>query len=227
MPDKDKDGRLLGYIEKEINHTWERRFLILDGTLLKVYRREPKNATQEGEFDVSINTKYVTKVAVCKVRPKKTFCFELGTPQETHYFSPENESEMTEWIEALKQATVPKRVGSARMVSSGHRGSNPSEGKKAEVNYQTKVVGGVVVRTPIRSTTDDLEEPVTSKSEKLLGRRPDGLRIIKSGYCIKQGAKVCLIYHTPVDSNVIRCSRSDEELETEIFCIGSSSFLLL
>jgi hypothetical protein len=134
---------------------------------------------------------------------------------------------MTEWIEALKQATVPKRVGSARMVSSGHRGSNPSEGKKAEVNYQTKVVGGVVVRTPIRSTTDDLEEPVTSKSEKLLGRRPDGLRIIKSGYCIKQGAKVCLIYHTPVDSNVIRCSRSDEELETEIFCIGSSSFLLL
>lgn len=31
---------------------------------------------------------------------------EIGTPQETHYLEAENQTEMDEWIEALKQATV-------------------------------------------------------------------------------------------------------------------------
>ena len=50
---------------------------------------------------------------------------------------------------------MPKRAGSARQggrtSSSASKESSQAEGKKAEVNYQTKVVGGVVVRTPMRS----------------------------------------------------------------------------
>ncbi|XP_062517263.1 pleckstrin homology domain-containing family A member 1-like [Corticium candelabrum] len=196
MPYRDKDGRLCGYLDQEIDNTrWSSRFFILDGPLLRIYRKEPQNLIQEKEFLSELNTKYVTKIAVCKVRPKKQYCFEIGTPQQTNYFECESHTEMDEWIEALKQATVPKRSGSTKIGASATASNSgtetkPADVKKADVNYQTKVVGGVVVRTPIRTSCEDSDETLTTKPDIGLLKRPDRLRIIKAGYCVKLGAKV-------------------------------------
>ncbi|XP_065827650.1 pleckstrin homology domain-containing family A member 1-like [Oscarella lobularis] len=187
MPYRDKHNRLCGQVEKEsAQGSWSTRFLVLDGTILRIYRSATKDLQGEDILD-EINTKYVTKVAPSAVRPKKMFCFEIALPDKTHYFEAENETEREEWIEQLKQATVPKRVNSSRSS-----GGEP----KAEVHYQTKVVGGVVVRTPIlRSGSatafdpSDVESAERCKAESI-DRKPDGMRILKAGYCVKQGAKM-------------------------------------
>eukprot|EP00118_Oscarella_pearsei_P004873 m.21600 g.21600 ORF g.21600 m.21600 type:complete len:291 (+) comp28189_c0_seq2:220-1092(+) len=188
MPYRDKQNRLCGYVEKEGQHgSWSSRFLILDSTILQIYRAQPKT-DETGEKPVDeINAKYITKVAPSVVRPKKAFCFEIATPDKTHYFEAENETEREEWIENLKQATVPKRENSVRCVG---------DPKSAEVHYQTKVVGGVVVRTPIQrsgsSSVFELEsaEGVERSKSDSVSRKADGMRILKAGYCVKRGAQM-------------------------------------
>ncbi|CAJ0964813.1 unnamed protein product [Ranitomeya imitator] len=94
------------------------------------------------------------------------------------------------------------RPGSAQTSEMGSTGSGSQE-KKTQTAYETKIVGGVVVQTPIIQNGSECPEVFHHEvsSHTLLRRShslvpqlpykpPSSICVLKSGYCVKQGHMV-------------------------------------
>ena len=93
---------------------------------------------------------------------------EIGTTTITHILAADSAEERDEWIETLRKASVrhhDNTDGLLHLVVSQMRQSAPLKAaaaaqpgatgdKKSDgTSYQTKIVGGVVIRTPIQQVS--------------------------------------------------------------------------
>ena len=86
---------------------------------------------------------------------------EIGTTTVTHVLAADSAEERDDWIDTLKRASVRHwqshkhtivwpSYSQIRQSARPHGGSQHGEKKSDGVSYQTKIVGGVVHRTPIQ-----------------------------------------------------------------------------
>ncbi|XP_028390821.1 pleckstrin homology domain-containing family A member 2-like [Dendronephthya gigantea] len=195
MPERDSYGRLGGYLEVEEHDyadAWRKRFVLLDDTTLRFY--PGKETMQESIKDApnqTIDLAYITKVAITTNKPTADYCFEIHTASKKWYLKSDSESEIEEWFKALHKAAVnPSREsigGVERGGSVKSTCSNDSlEDTQSNVSYETKIIGGIPVRT-VKTNTGD---PDSLPNSRCNSGTSDTIRPIKGGYCIKQGAVV-------------------------------------
>ncbi|CAB3979714.1 pleckstrin homology domain-containing family A member 2 [Paramuricea clavata] len=194
MPERDQHGRLGGFLEIEDHEymdAWRKRYVLLDETTLKFYFG--KETMQESIKDApseTIDLAYITKVAITTNKPKADYCFEIHKASKKWYLRSESESEIEEWFKALHKAAVNPNVERAGSVKSTD--SNDSidytinTEPESRVCYETKIIGGIPVRT-VKTNTGDSDSLPNSRCNS---GTSDSIKPVKGGYCVKQGAVV-------------------------------------
>lgn len=196
MPYLDRQSRTCGFLdieEHENSDRFYRRYFILDihKNFLLWYMDNPQNLPVGTEYVGSLRLSYISKVneASLKQKPKAVFCFVINALSRRYFLQANDAADLKEWVIALNNATkitVPK-VPSVTQSSDVTPVSNPSQSTSRQA-YKTKIVGGVVVHTPVQQSetddvfTSDLGSHVTLK--RCQSVRPN---IVRSGYCVKQG----------------------------------------
>ncbi|XP_065104406.1 pleckstrin homology domain-containing family A member 2 [Paramisgurnus dabryanus] len=193
MPYLDRQNRTCGFLDIEENDRFFRRYFILDThkNFLSWYMDNPQNLPVGTECVGSLRLSYISKVneASPKQKPKVAFCFVINALSRRYFLQANDEVDLKEWVVALNNATkitVPKGSPVARS-SDVTTVSNPSQSTSG-LAYETKIVGGVVVHTPVQqSETDDVFTSDLGSHVTL--RRCQSVRpnILRSGYCVKQG----------------------------------------
>ncbi|XP_062859293.1 pleckstrin homology domain-containing family A member 1 isoform X2 [Trichomycterus rosablanca] len=229
MPYVDRQNRICGFLDIEENENsgkFLRRYFILDtmeGSLVW-YMDNPQNLP-EGTANVgSLKLTYISKVSdATKLRPKAEFCFVINAGMRKFYLQANDKQDLVEWVNVLNNATkitVPK--------SGDHGGQNPAEacvevlGAMKQVSYKTEIIGGV----PIITTTQEKGEGQNgaergalrkphSQMPYYLSRANQDQSVVKSGFCVKQGAlmKNWKRRYFMLDENAISYFKSDLERE--------------
>lgn len=194
MPKRDEHGRLGGFLEiEEYTDAWRRRFVLLDESTLKLFKgKDTMQDSMEDEPIHTIDLVYITKVAITTTKPKVEYCFEIHTASQKWYLRSNTDSEIEDWFKALHKAAVnPKRDGDNKAThnigkNSGSiksTGSTESEDLDSDLVYETKIIGGVPVRTVKAGAADSSSLPLNRSNSYLETIKP-----VKEGYCVKQGA---------------------------------------
>lgn len=185
MPYSNANGFYCGTLMKESreNGSWIRRFFVLNPTnhRLQYYTEDCayKDDLSKHKPIEDINCQYITKVGVASSRPKLLNCFEIGTTTVTHVLAADSAEERDDWIDTLKRASI-------RQSAKPHGGSQHGEKKSDGVSYQTKIVGGVVHRTPIQQPANPVQLTAADLAKQSLSRGFP--RVIRAGHGIKIGA---------------------------------------
>ena len=151
------DDKAVGtvFVESRETGNYSKNYMVVDFTLHKIrlyppdaeFLQEPKTHLEE------ICCQYITKVGPMSTRPRILNCFEMVTTTGTYNFAANNPEERDEWIDTLKKSSM--KHSSTKMASLN----------KSVVSYQTTIVAGVVIRTPIPGTSQDTAD--TDSAEKL------------------------------------------------------------
>ncbi|XP_059180146.1 pleckstrin homology domain-containing family A member 1 isoform X2 [Centropristis striata] len=228
MPYWDRQNRICGFLDIEENESsgrFLRRYFILDtqeGNLLW-YMDNPQNLPKGAENVGSLKLTYISKVSdATKLRPKAEFCFVINAGMRKFYLQANDQQDLVEWISVLNNATkitVPK-------PDEGHTAhtETPQEvlGAMKQVSYRTEIIGGV----PIKTATQEQGEGQTEAERGGLKRAQNQLpyflsrgaqdqTVIKTGYCVKQGAvmKNWKRRYFMLDENAVSYFKSDLERE--------------
>ncbi|XP_065882696.1 pleckstrin homology domain-containing family A member 2-like isoform X2 [Dysidea avara] len=189
MPYVNAAGLLCGTVMKESreNGSWIRRFFVLNQTShrLLYYTEDCAYADDLSKLKPleDINCQYITKVGIASSRPRLLNCFEIGTTTITHILAADSAEERDEWIETLRKASMRQSapLKAAAAAQPGATGDKKSDG----TSYQTKIVGGVVIRTPIQQVAQTQMTAAELAKQSISRGFP---RVIRAGHGIKIGA---------------------------------------
>uniref|UniRef100_A0A3B4AEZ5 PH domain-containing protein n=1 Tax=Periophthalmus magnuspinnatus TaxID=409849 RepID=A0A3B4AEZ5_9GOBI len=191
MPYVDRQNRICGFLDIEENENsgkFLRRYFILD--------------TQQGSlvwFMDNPQVEYMLQMEVSdatKLRPKAEFCFVINAGMRKFFLQANDQQDLVDWVNALNKATkitVPKS-SDAQHNSEKHRSLPDVLGTKKQVSYRTEIIGGVpiVTQTQVKKKQKkNFKEAMQRSHSQLpyfLGRPSQEHTVIKSGYCVKQGA---------------------------------------
>ncbi|KAK7877567.1 hypothetical protein WMY93_031724 [Mugilogobius chulae] len=183
MPYVDRQNRICGFLDIEENENcgkFLRRYFILDtqqGNLVW-FMDNPQNLPVGAACVGSLKLTYISKVSdATKLRPKAEFCFVINAGMRKFFLQANDQQDLVDWVNALNKATkitVPKS-SDAQHNSENQRSLPDVVGTKKQVSYRTDIVGGVPIVTQ-------------TQLPYFLGRPSQEHAVIKSGYCVKQGA---------------------------------------
>ncbi|PWA25723.1 hypothetical protein CCH79_00001815 [Gambusia affinis] len=204
MPYVDRQNRICGFLDIEENENsgkFLRRYFILDtqqGSLVW-FMDNPQNLPVGADCVGSLKLTYISKVSdATKQRPKAEFCFVINAGMRKFFLQANDQQDLVDWVIALNKATkitVPKS-------SESHQNSENQKvlpdvvGPKKQVSYRTDIIGGVPIITQTQHEGGDganrSEREALQRSHSqlpyFLGRPAQEQSVIKSGYCVKQGA---------------------------------------
>ncbi|XP_077585420.1 pleckstrin homology domain-containing family A member 1-like isoform X2 [Stigmatopora nigra] len=204
MPYVDRQNRICGFLdieEHESSGKFLRRYFILDtqqGSLVW-FMDNPQNLPVGTNCVGSLKLTYISKVSdATKLRPKAEFCFVINAGMRKVFLQANDQQDLVDWVTALNKATkitVPK-VSDNQQNSENHKSSLESTGPKKQVSYKTEIIGGVPIVTQTQHEGGDGAERAEreamhrshSQLPYFLGRPAQDHSVIKSGYCVKQGA---------------------------------------
>ncbi|XP_020776835.1 pleckstrin homology domain-containing family A member 1-like isoform X3 [Boleophthalmus pectinirostris] len=204
MPYVDRQNRICGFLDIEENENsgkFLRRYFILDtqqGSLVW-FMDNPQNLPVGAACVGSLKLTYISKVSdATKLRPKAEFCFVINAGMRKFFLQANDQQDLVDWVNALNKATkitVPKS-SDAQHNSENQRSLPDVVGTKKQVSYRTEIIGGVPIVTQTQqegadgAEKGDREAMQRSHSQLpyFLGRPSQEHTVIKSGYCVKQGA---------------------------------------
>ncbi|KAM4037149.1 pleckstrin homology domain-containing family A member 2 [Anomaloglossus baeobatrachus] len=260
MPYVDRKNRTCGFLDIEDAESGRflRRYFILDtqANHLIWYMDNPQNLLRGAGAVGSLKLTYISKVSIAaaKQKSKPLHCFVINALSQRYFFQASDQKDLQGWVDALNAAskiTVP-RPGSAQTSEIGSTGSGSQE-KKAQTAYETKIVGGVVVQTPISQNGSECPEvihhevsshPSLRRSHSLMPqltyKPPSSICVLKSGYCVKQGhmrknwkrrffvlnAFNISYYKCETDRDPLRCIHLRDILKTHECLVKSGDLLM-
>ncbi|KAM4636410.1 pleckstrin homology domain-containing family A member 1 isoform 1-T1 [Discoglossus pictus] len=202
MPYVDRQNRICGFLdieEHEQSGKFLRRYFILDTSQdsLLWYMDNPQNLPAGSPSVGCIKLTYISKVSdATKLRPKAEFCFVMNTGRRKYFLQANDQQDLVEWVNMLNKATkitVPKTCDA--LCPTDNLNNQIETGIKKQMSYRTDIVGGVPIITP---TQQELSECANTGDRGNLKRTQSQLpcspsrisesRVIKAGYCVKQGA---------------------------------------
>ncbi|XP_029525162.1 pleckstrin homology domain-containing family A member 1-like isoform X2 [Oncorhynchus nerka] len=204
MPYVDRQNRICGFLDIEENESsgkFLRRYFILDtqpGSLVW-YMDNPQNLPISADCVGSLKLTYISKVSdATKQRPKAEYCFVINAGMRKFFLQANDQQDLVDWVNALNKATkitVPKSYDGQHNVET-QKALLDNLGPKKQVSYRTDIIGGVPIITQMQQERGEGQEG--SERELLqrshnqlpyfLGRPTQDKTVIKSGYCVKQGA---------------------------------------
>ncbi|XP_067344326.1 pleckstrin homology domain-containing family A member 1 isoform X3 [Channa argus] len=228
MPYVDRQNRICGFLDIEENENsgrFLRRYFILDtqqGNLLW-YVDNPQNLPKDAVIMGSVKLTYISKVSdATKLRPKAEFCFVINAGMRKFYLQANDQQDLVEWITVLNNATkitVPKQ-------GEGHatHAQTPQEvlGAMKQVSTRTEIIGGVPIITATQEQGKGQNgadcgglKRAQNHLPYFLSRGAQDQTIIRSGYCVKQGAvmKNWKRRYFVLDENAISYYKSDLDRE--------------
>ncbi|XP_042180218.1 pleckstrin homology domain-containing family A member 1 isoform X5 [Oncorhynchus tshawytscha] len=209
MPYVDRQNRICGFLDIEENESsgkFLRRYFILDtqpGSLVW-YMDNPQNLPIGADCVGSLKLTYISKVSdATKQRPKAEFCFVINAGMRKFFLQANDQQDLVEWVNALNKATkitVPKSCNAQQNVEN-QKALLDILGPKKQVSYRTDIIGGVPIITQTQQEGGEGQEGSErellrrsySQLPYFLGRPTQDRAVIKSGYCVKQGAVVCVM----------------------------------
>ncbi|XP_051935729.1 pleckstrin homology domain-containing family A member 1-like isoform X5 [Hippocampus zosterae] len=204
MPYVDRQNRICGFLdieEHESSGKFLRRYFILDtqqGSLVW-FMDNPQNLPADADCVGSLKLTYISKVSdATKLRPKAEFCFVINAGMRKVFLQANDQQDLVDWVNALNKATkitVPK-ASDSQQNSENHKSLLDAVGPKKQVSYKTEIIGGVPIVTQTQHEGGDGAERAEreamhrshSQLPYFLGRPTQDHTVIKSGYCVKQGA---------------------------------------
>ncbi|XP_057703720.1 pleckstrin homology domain-containing family A member 1-like isoform X1 [Corythoichthys intestinalis] len=210
MPYVDRQNRICGFLdieEHESSGKFLRRYFILDtqqGSLVW-FMDNPQVTVGHWNLPVgtdcvgSLKLTYISKVSdATKLRPKAEFCFVINAGMRKVFLQANDQQDLVDWVNALNKATkitVPK-ISDSHQNSENHKSLLDTVGPKKQVSYKTEIIGGVPIVTQTQHEGSDGAERAEreamhrshSQLPYFLGRPAQDHTVIKSGYCVKQGA---------------------------------------
>uniref|UniRef100_A0A3Q3K833 PH domain-containing protein n=1 Tax=Monopterus albus TaxID=43700 RepID=A0A3Q3K833_MONAL len=204
MPYVDRQNRICGFLDIEENESsgkFLRRYFILDtqqGSLVW-FMDNPQNLPTGTDCVGSLKLTYISKVSdATKLRPKAEFCFVINAGMRKFFLQANDQQDLVDWVNALNKATkitVPK-LSDGLQNSENQKALPDVVGPKKQVSYKTEIIGGVPIVTQTQheggDSTDRAEREAMHRSHSqlpyFLNRPAHEHTIIKSGYCVKQGA---------------------------------------
>lgn len=206
MPLRDSEGRFCGTLQrKESDGQWDRYYFVLDEDKCLLRYFSPLNEQEKVKLDWEdykgqINIRLITKI---EDKSKNEGCIEIQTCSERYYVRADTKEGGEEWIRTLRKAAVhptkrkddstAREEKSANHRTVGTDKDNTSE-KTERVVYETKIIGGVAVKTPVKKNTDVDGEGGSLPGDSLIRSGSAGMtstiKPIKEGYLTKKGAVV-------------------------------------
>ncbi|XP_071235588.1 pleckstrin homology domain-containing family A member 1-like isoform X2 [Salvelinus alpinus] len=203
MPYVDRQNRICGFLDIEENESsgkFLRRYFILDtqpGSLVW-YMDNPQNLPISADCVGSLKLTYISKVSdATKQRPKAEFCFVINAGMRKFFLQANDQQDLVDWVNALNKATkitVPKSYDGQQNVET-QKALLDNLGPKKQVSYRTDIIGGVPIITQMQERgegQEGSERELLQRSHNqlpyFLGRPTQDKTVIKSGYCVKQGA---------------------------------------
>ncbi|XP_029376624.1 pleckstrin homology domain-containing family A member 1-like isoform X3 [Echeneis naucrates] len=204
MPYVDRQNRICGFLDIEENESsgkFLRRYFILDtqqGSLVW-FMDNPQNLPVGADCVGSLKLTYISKVSdATKLRPKAEFCFVINAGMRKFFLQANDQQDLVDWVDALNKATkitVPKLLD-GQQNSENQKALPDVTGTKKQVSYKTEIIGGVPIVTQTQREgadgADRAEREAMHRSHSqlpyFLGRPAQEHTVIKSGYCVKQGA---------------------------------------
>uniref|UniRef100_A0A8P4KFY5 PH domain-containing protein n=1 Tax=Dicentrarchus labrax TaxID=13489 RepID=A0A8P4KFY5_DICLA len=201
MPYVDRQNRICGFLDIEENESsgkFLRRYFILDtqqGSLVW-FMDNPQVITQGC---VSLAFSFILGVSdATKLRPKAEFCFVINAGMRKFFLQANDQQDLVDWVNALNKATkitVPK-LSDGQQNAENQKALPDVVGPKKQVSYKTEIIGGVPIVTQTQHEggdgVDRAEREAMHRSHSqlpyFLGRPTQEHTVIKSGYCVKQGA---------------------------------------
>ncbi|XP_056465410.1 pleckstrin homology domain-containing family A member 1-like isoform X1 [Gadus chalcogrammus] len=204
MPYVDRQNRICGFLdieETESSGKFLRRYFILDtkpGSLVW-FMDNPQNLPIGADCVGSLKLTYISKVSdATKLRPKAEFCFVINAGMRKFFLQANDQQDLVDWVNALNKATkitVPK-PSDGQQNAENQKVLQDVVGSKKQVSYRTEIIGGVPIVTQTQHEGGDSAEGAErdamrrshSQLPYFLGRPTQEQTVIKSGYCVKQGA---------------------------------------
>ncbi|XP_031694495.1 pleckstrin homology domain-containing family A member 1-like isoform X2 [Anarrhichthys ocellatus] len=204
MPYVDRQNRNCGFLDIEENESsgkFLRRYFILDtqqGSLVW-FMDNPQNLPVGTDCVGSLKLTYISKVSdATKLRPKAEFCFVINAGMRKFFLQANDQQDLVDWVNALNKATkitVPK-LSDGQQNAENQKALPDVVGPKKQVSYKTEIIGGVPIVTQTQHDCGDgagrTEREAMHRSHSqlpyFLGRPSQEHTVIKSGYCVKQGA---------------------------------------
>ncbi|XP_071399629.1 pleckstrin homology domain-containing family A member 1-like isoform X1 [Centroberyx affinis] len=204
MPYVDRQNRICGFLDIEENESsgkFLRRYFILDtqqGSLVW-FMDNPQNLPVGADCVGSLKLTYISKVSdATKLRPKAEFCFVINAGMRKFFLQANDQQDLVDWVNALNKATkitVPK-LTDGQQNAENQKPLLDGVGPKKQVSYKTEIIGGVPIITQTQHEGGDGAEGPEREALRrshsqlpyFLGRPAQEQTVIKSGYCVKQGA---------------------------------------
>ncbi|XP_029691193.1 pleckstrin homology domain-containing family A member 1-like isoform X1 [Takifugu rubripes] len=204
MPYVDRQNRICGFLDIEENESsgkFLRRYFILDtqqGSLVW-FMDNPQNLPVGADCVGSLKLTYISKVSdATKLRPKAEFCFVINAGMRKFFLQANDQQDLVDWVSALNNATkitVPK-ASDGQQNTENQKALPDVVGSKKQVSYRTEIIGGVPIVTPTQHEGSDCVDRADGEALQrshsqlpyFLGRPAQDHAVIKSGYCVKQGA---------------------------------------
>uniref|UniRef100_A0A3B3DCN9 Pleckstrin homology domain containing, family A (phosphoinositide binding specific) member 1a n=1 Tax=Oryzias melastigma TaxID=30732 RepID=A0A3B3DCN9_ORYME len=204
MPYVDRQNRICGFLDIEENEgsgKFLRRYFILDtqqGSLVW-FMDNPQNLPVGTDCVGSLKLTYISKVSdATKLRPKAEFCFVINAGMRKFFLQANDQQDLVDWVSALNKATkitVPKLID-GQQNSENLKGLPDVAVPKKQVSYKTEIIGGVPIVTQTQhdggDCADRAEREAIHRSHSqlpyFLSKPAQDHTVIKSGYCVKQGA---------------------------------------
>ncbi|XP_060698021.1 pleckstrin homology domain-containing family A member 1 isoform X1 [Hemiscyllium ocellatum] len=231
MPYVDRQNRICGFLDIEENENsgkFLRRYFILDtrADSLLWYMDNPQNLPSGASHVGALKLTYISKVSdATKQRPKAEYCFVINAGMRKYFLQANDQQDLVEWVNILNKATkitVPKpldvqvNTDNQNCLMEGPCGRKPGP-------YKTEIIGGVPIITQTNQEgmeyLEGMEKSNLKRSQSQLtyfiGKPTSDQAIIKSGYCVKQGAvmKNWKRRHFILDENSISYYKSDLDKE--------------
>ncbi|KAM3862634.1 pleckstrin homology domain-containing family A member 1-like [Diretmus argenteus] len=204
MPYVDRQNRICGFLDIEENESsgkFLRRYFILDtqqGSLVW-FMDNPQNLPIGADSVGCLKLTYISKVSdATKLRPKAEFCFVINAGMRKFFLQANDQQDLVDWVNALNKATkitVPK-LSDGQQNAENQKALLDGVGPKKQVSYKTEIIGGVPIITQTQHEGGDGAEGPEREALRrshsqlpyFLGRPAQEQTVIKSGYCVKQGA---------------------------------------
>ncbi|XP_059803754.1 pleckstrin homology domain-containing family A member 1 isoform X3 [Hemitrygon akajei] len=231
MPYVDRQNRICGFLDIEENENsgkFLRRYFILDthADSLLWYMDNPQNLPLGASHVGALKLTYISKVSdATKQRPKAEYCFVINAGMRKYFLQANDQQDLVEWVNILNKATkitVPKpsdvqlNTDNQNCLVEGPCGRKPGP-------YKTEIIGGVPIITQTSQDGMEFLEGIDKSNLKrsqsqltyFIGKPTPDQAVIKSGYCVKQGAvmKNWKRRYFILDENSISYYKSDLDKE--------------
>ncbi|XP_072335405.1 pleckstrin homology domain-containing family A member 1-like isoform X9 [Scyliorhinus torazame] len=231
MPYVDRQNRICGFLDIEENENsgkFLRRYFILDTRVdsLLWYMDNPQNLPSGASHVGALKLTYISKVSdATKQRPKAEYCFVINAGMRKYFLQANDQQDLVEWVNILNKATkitVPK-PSDVQLNSDNQNCLMEGQCARKPGPYKTEIIGGVPIITQTNQEGMECLEGIERSNLKrsqsqlayFIGKPTPDQAVIKSGYCVKQGAvmKNWKRRHFILDENSISYYKSDLDKE--------------